>query len=368
MSESRRKLNADDIESTLVGGTALGCGLMGTDRYPEQREYANRALRQADIYLTSLDNYSSHDSLALVTGIGRPSATALALDMFSGIGGAVDLLLRTAQSSAVGVFVGHPGGFLNWIAASRTGLDVVDLAANGRGHPTAAMGAMGLAGDNNARITQTVWFEPPPESGAVPVSAVFTTSHTLGEKFLRYVAHENGGAIMAARGLYEVGFLKSHAALGAMSFQQRIGEALLSVSGGDERIAQLMNVVEESWCLKGRIQSVRLEPTRDAFLAGILWLETERGPTAILICNEVMGVDVAGTRISTFPDLHILLNRDGEPLAARACEAGKEVVIVGAPHRSIPLGSGVWDASVYPQVEQALGQPLARHVLAAGED
>ena len=44
-----------------------------------------------------------------------------------------------------GVICGHVPGFNAWLVSAALGLDYVDLASNGRGHPTVKMGGMGLA-------------------------------------------------------------------------------------------------------------------------------------------------------------------------------------------------------------------------------
>ena len=56
----------------------------------------------------------------------------------------------------------------------------------------------------------------------------------------------------------------------------------------------------------------------------------------------------------------------GDPLAISELKPGRRVAIVCAPARNIPLGAGVFDAAVYPEVEAAMGIEIARYVFQKG--
>ena len=63
-------------------------------------------------------------------------------------------LLERMDRPPRGVICGHVPGFNAWLVGAALGLDYVDLASNGRGHPTVKMGGMGLASRPDLAITQ----------------------------------------------------------------------------------------------------------------------------------------------------------------------------------------------------------------------
>jgi uncharacterized protein len=87
------------------------------------------------------------------------------------------------------------------------------------------------------------------------------------------------------------------------------------------------------------------------------------GKVTLGVYNELMTADLDGRRIATFPDFLGSLDPDsGDPVAISALKPGVRVAIVAAPMRSIPLGAGVFDPAVYPEVEAAMGVELARYL------
>jgi hypothetical protein len=80
--------------------------------------------------------------------------------------------------------------------------------------------------------------------------------------------------------------------------------------------------------------------------------------------NEYLTADAGGERLA-FPDaLTTLSLAVGRPGAIKDLADGGEVVVLHADKSRIPLGNGVHDASVFPEVEAMLGKPLAAHALA----
>jgi DUF917 family protein len=100
---------------------------------------------------------------------------------------------------------------------------------------------------------------------------------------------------------------------------------------------------------------------------GTLAVDVGGAEIEIAVCNEYMAADRDGERIATFPDLIVTLSpRDGMPTAAARLQSGVETVLVVVPRDRIPLGAGVYDASVYPEVEALIGKSLAPYALDQG--
>lgn len=71
-----------------------------------------------------------------------------------------------------------------------------------------------------------------------------------------------------------------------------------------------------------------------------------------------------GERIATFPDMLASFDaRTGEAVSVSELKPGSAAAIVISPSKHIPLGAGVFDPAVYPEVERAMGEDLARYAL-----
>ena len=87
------------------------------------------------------------------TAVGAPGFANWAIRPRDAINAARRLVERLDRPPA-GVICGHVPGFNAWLVAAALGIDYVDLASNGRGHPTVKMGGMGLASRPDLSITQ----------------------------------------------------------------------------------------------------------------------------------------------------------------------------------------------------------------------
>ena len=81
--------------------------------------------------------------------------------------------------------------------------------------------------------------------------------------------------------------------------------------------------------------------------------------------NEFMAMDVAGARVTTFPDtISVFDTVTGLPLKSGQIKAGMNVAVLVVPYRKLPVSRGVLDQSAYPELEAALGIELIKYVFA----
>jgi DUF917 family protein len=81
--------------------------------------------------------------------------------------------------------------------------------------------------------------------------------------------------------------------------------------------------------------------------------------------NEYLTAESGGERLASFPDVLTTLSlSDGRPVAIKDLADGDKVAVLHADKSHIPIGDGVRDPSVYPEVEAMLGKPLAEYALA----
>ena len=78
-----------------------------------------------------------------------------------------------------------------------------------------------------------------------------------------------------------------------------------------------------------------------------------------------MTAEADGERVATFPDvIATLAAGDGRPVSIADIADGDSVVVLAVDKALVPLGAGVKEPSVYPEVEEMLGKPLAQYALA----
>jgi len=75
-------------------------------------------------------------------------------------------------------------------------------------------------------------------------------------------------------------------------------------------------------------------------------------------------VEQRGERLATFPDLIATLSAEtGLPVSVAQIEEGQQVYVLIADRTNIPLGAGVRQPEVYPEVEQIMGIELLRYAV-----
>jgi DUF917 family protein len=78
-----------------------------------------------------------------------------------------------------------------------------------------------------------------------------------------------------------------------------------------------------------------------------------------------MTAEAGGERLATFPDvLATLSTATGRIISIADIRVGDEVAVLHVTKANVPLGDGVKEPSVYPEVEAMLGKPLAEYALA----
>jgi uncharacterized protein len=157
----------------------------------------------------------------------------------------------------------------------------------------------------------------------------------------------------AVRGPFQAGFVRKHGAPRSITFCMELGEKLR-----DGGLKGAVDYLKGSVLVEGTVAENDVV-YRDGFDVGRIRI----GDVTLGVYNEYMSADRAGKRVATFPDfLGSLDPQSGEPLAISELKPGRRVAIVYASRDNIPLGAGVFDPAVYPEVEAAMGVPLASHV------
>jgi hypothetical protein len=223
------------------------------------------------------------------------------------------------------------------------------------------MGGFGITGDLSHRVVMVGVGGMDDADGHIEL--VLSGGLAPGSDLLRKAADLLGGSIAASRGPFSVGFLREVGAIGSVSASIRLGEAMLGVHGGsgDAMIDAVVSTLGGRVAARGRItsNSIKLQGAYD-----VGYIEIDSGDEIrIGVVNEYLTLDIATERVSTFPDLIVLLDAGtGMPVSASPAEIGAEVVVVVVDRALIPLGRGVWDHAAYTGVERLLDTNLTDYL------
>jgi uncharacterized protein len=352
-----RALTVDDIESALIGGLFLSAGGSGRAAVARARALGRIALDSGGVSLTAIDELDSVAPIITATAVGAPGFAEWPVTPLDSVEAARRLVALLDEPPA-GVICGHVPGFNAWLVAAALGLPYVDVAANGRGHPTVKMGGMGLASRPELSITQIAFSAGKDKR---PLVVVVEGDIVRTSNIMRQAAVSNGGLIYAARGPLSAGFVAENGAVGAITFQLELGRAMLRASGPD-RVRATVEFLGGQLLMQGRV----IENTVNysgGFDLGRMIVRGVGGEVVLGVYNEFMTADAGGKRVATFPDMIGALDpTTGEVVAISELPVGSEAAVITAHRSKFPVGKGALDPAVFPEVEKAMGVDLRSYL------
>lgn len=353
-----RTLTADDIEAGLIGGLFLSAGGSGRNAVDKNRGLGRMALEYGGVRLVSLDELDPEASIITATAIGAPGFANWAIRPRDAID-AARKLVALLDKPPVGVICGHVPGFNAWLVAAALGLDYVDAASNGRGHPTVKMGGMGLASRLDLSITQVASSGSKAENNQLTFVAEGDIVRT--STVMRQAAVVNGGLIYAARGPLSAGFIKQNGAPGAITFQLELGRAMLAARGAD-RVRATVDFLGGELLAEGEVTENTVN-YGGGFDLGQMTVRGKSGDVVLGVYNEFMTADADGKRVATFPDMIGTFDpATGDVVSISESRPGSRVTVVIAHRSRFPVGKGALDPAVFPEVEKAMGVDLVSYL------
>ena len=344
----RRTLKPADLEAAILGGLLLSAGGSGMASSARHRKLGEEALERGRVALVALEEFEDDDELLVSTAVGAPGATTARTEPQDAVD-AANALVTASGCIPRGVIPGHVPGMYAWTIAAALNIPLADAATNGRAHPTQKMGGMGLASHPEQRLWQA--------GSAAGLRAVVQGDLIKTSNVMRAAAVQNGGLINAVRGPFTAGFVRGNGAPGSIDFALRLGEVMLAAKGAAKVVAAA-DFLKGSVLVEGVVAENKVV-YREGFDIGTLRV----GDVTLGVYNELMTAERDGERLATFPDfLGSLDPESGDPLAVSELKPGRRVAVVFASRKNIPLGAGVYDPAVYPEVESAMGVELARYV------
>jgi DUF917 family protein len=355
-----RELDLDAVHAAVAGGSVLAAG--GGGWVEHGLLVGTTAVRYGTPRLATLDEIAPDAMVATVSAIGAPAAVGWEMQPGDYVR-ALQLLMDAWPEPIVGTVTAQNGSSTTcngWVASAVLGTLVIDAAGDGRAHPTGKMGSFGLAADPDYQTVQAVAGGNRAQHRYLETVTRGSVRHTAN--VLRTASDQSGGFIAAARNPVRASFVARHAAVGAISFALALGEAILAAEGRGPR--RMIEVTAEhlggSIIAQGPVRRRELV-TRNAFDIGTV----EVGELELGFVNEYLTAESDGQRLATFPDvLTTLSTATGRIISIANLRAGDEVAVLHVPKANVPLGDGVKEPSVYPEVEEMLGKPLAQYALA----
>src|SRR3954452_18805971 len=308
-----RELTFEDARAASMGGLVFGAGGGGLQR---GLDAARTVFQVGTPVLVGLDELEGDDQVMIMTGVGAPGtkqqlvwprdglrALELACEAWDGHGA----LVAPMPAPRAGFMAG------TWLAtALDPHLAVIDCNANGRGHPTVAMGGMGLAGRTDINVVQAAVGGVEDHRGHIEIVAKGPVG--VVSDILHHASAATGGALLASRGPFPVDFLREYGAVGAVSACMRLGAAMIAAEGegGEAMITAIRKTLGGRELGRGRLRAADVS-MRENWDVGTL--EIDSGASLVVhVCNEYMAADIDGARAATYPDLIVTLaESDGMP-------------------------------------------------------
>lgn len=355
-----RILNREDAIAAALGGTVLGGGGGGSRSAGEANGII--AVEEGSVQLYSIEEMQDDDIVLTVSGVGAPAAkeSYVSIDDYVTT---IILFQEKFNQKVKGIITNECGGnaTLNgWIQAARLHLALVDAPCNGRAHPTGIMGSMSLQKQENF-ISQQVAVGGNPKHNRrvkVMVEGALTNSAAL----IRQASIVAGGAVAVARNPLPVRYIRNHAALGAITQSIELGKKMMAakcagVSMPDAAAEYLNGKILAS----GVVKKLVIE-TVNGFDVGHVEISTSQGLFEVSFWNEYMTLELAGTRVGTFPDLIMTFNSDtGEPVTTAEIEVEMKIDVLHVAKEFLILGSAMNDRELYDALETAVHKEIIKY-------
>ncbi len=360
-----RVLTMDDVIAAVKGGSVFASG--GGGWVDHGLEVGGAAVTIGQPKLVSVEELPDDAIVVTATAIGAPAG-----DQWQMLGSdyikAVKLLMENYDGKVVGVMTpqnGMSSTINGWLPAAALDLVVVDATGDIRAHPTGKMGSLGLAGRLDFETIQVVVGGRRDTGSYLELVVKGTPAKT--STILRTAADMAGGFIAAARHPLPASYIKKHAAIGGVSIAIELGKTILEAepNGAKAVIEAIYRQTNGEILGRGRVVSSTVAYS-GAFDIGKFYVDVPGNRLTLHVMNEYMAVDDAeGNRLTTFPDVITTLSTEtGQPVSVGHLREGMEIAVFCIRKPYIPLSSSVRDASVYPEVEQALGIKIADYALA----
>ncbi len=347
------KLTSNDIEAAGLGGAVLGGG--GGGSLENGRQLGKLAMQYGGPNLVEVTDLPKETLLATCSYVGSPAARHICVRP-QAYTRAVELLQQHFGVAVGGLITNECGGTatLNgWMQAAALGLPLVDAPCNGRAHPTGVMGSMGLHAVDGYVSRQAATGGDETTGRYVEISVSGSLDAASG--LVRQAAVQAGGMVAVARNPVDAGYVRDHAACGAIRMCIELGQAMLDARprGGRAVSEAVVRYLDGEIVTAGPVNEFSLRST-GGFDVGQVCI----GEFQMDFWNEYMTLERGTLRLATFPDLIMTLSEDGMPITTAQVQAGHHLTVIRVPWKNLRLGAGMFHRELYTQAEKLFGKPI----------
>jgi DUF917 family protein len=356
----QNKLTKDELEPLVIGGCILGGGGGGSIR--EGRALARLAFELGSPSFIKIDELKDEDIVFTVSAVGSPAAPEQYINSMD-YPKAVQLLEQYLGQKPGAMITNENGGLasVNGLLQSVVlGIPILDVACNGRAHPTGVMGSIQLTELEDYQSVQVAIGGKPNTDTRIELITKGTIN--AASKMVRQAAVQAGGLVAVARNPVAVSYLKSHGSIGAISHAIEVGTACLKGNTPTDKIENVKKALQGSIVAHGRVNDYKLE-TINGFDLGGFSVDSGSELIEITFWNEYMTYESNDKRIATFPDLIMTFSAEtGLPVTSAELKTNDEIVVLVAPYQSLILGSGMFVEENYKIVEQVLNKKILPYI------
>ena len=352
------KLTRDILETAVLGASVLGGG--DADSLEAALELGDLALRMGEPVLVDIDDVNPEGTVITCSSVTCPRIEDPYLSARSYIR-SLELLLENGVERPVGLIsneCNEAGIVHGWLEGAVFDIPVVDAPCNGRAHPTAEMGSMGL------HLVQG-YVSVSAFSGGNPASkrrieGVLRGSVENASSMIRHAACAAGGILAVSRNPVKASYLRENGAPGAIKLAIRLGSALRDAApgGGESVIEAAAGVLSGTVIFRGRIDGV------DRFTAGGMTSgKAVSREWELTFWKDYMTIDEGERRAATFPDLITVFDEEtGKVISSENITPGMNVAILAVPRRNLLLGCGMRSPALFEPAEKIVGKDIVQYL------
>lgn len=344
----------ETIEALVYGGAILGGGGGGSTQ--EGLRLARLALELGTPEIVPLTDVDPDKWVVTVSAVGAPAAAhkfVRPMDYVRAVQKVADCLGEPVS----GLIQNEMGGLASangLFQSAVLGIPVIDAPCNGRAHPIALMGSLGLHKIPQYRSIQAACGGNLDEGRRVELLVEGDINRCSA--LVREGSVQAGGMVAVARNPVRAADLKERAAVGAVMETIKLGQ---SFGEAKRRGALIEQAVAQSLggevVAREKVTRVKLA-TKAGFDVGQVILT---GGYELMFWNEYMLLEAAGKRLYTFPDMIATFDATTHlPVSTAQIGEGDEVFVIAAKKDHLILGEGMRDRDLYPRVEHAVGRPV----------
>jgi DUF917 family protein len=351
------RISWETAEALVYGGAILGGG--GGGSLASGLEAAHLALSLDSPEIVSLSDLPPDSLVVTVSAVGAPAAKEKYVKPMDFVH-SVRMVMDELGRPLTGLIQNEMGGFASangLIQSAVLGLPLIDAPCNGRAHPFALMGGLGLHKKEGYHSIQAA-------CGGDPFAGRKLKILTQGpieicSSLIREASIHAGGLVAVARNPVQAAWLTETASVGALKNAIELGRANLNAKKSKEPPWDAVKKHFPSDVVaQGVVARVELV-TKGGFDIGTVFLDSG---LELSFLNEFITLDFEGVRRYTFPDLITLFQKDtGEVVNSAEVDIGMQVAVLVAKQENLILGAGMRDMELFKRLESLLNRPIVQY-------